>query len=37
MLTSEATPFKQSFDLTPVMTGDDLVNLGKEMLAQAQG
>jgi len=37
MLMTEATPFKQSFDLTPVMTGDELVNLGKEMLAQAQG
>ena len=35
MLISEATPFKQSFDLTPVMTGDELVTLGKEMLAQA--
>jgi hypothetical protein len=36
MLTSEATPFKQSFDLTPVMTGDELVDLGKQILAQSQ-
>jgi hypothetical protein len=33
---TEATPFKQSFDLTPVITGDELVNLGKEILAQAR-
>jgi hypothetical protein len=37
MLMTEATPFKQSFDLTPVMTGDELVSLGKELLAQSQG
>jgi hypothetical protein len=37
MLMTESTPFKQSFDLTPVITGDELVNLGKEILAQAQG
>lgn len=32
---SEAAPFKQAFRLTPVITADELVKLGKEIAAQA--
>lgn len=33
---TEATPFKQSFRLTPVITADELVKLGEELMAQAR-
>ena len=36
LLMSEASPFKQSYQLTPVITGDELVQLGKELMALAQ-
>lgn len=32
----EATPFKQAFRLTPVIAADDLIQLGKELAAQAR-
>jgi hypothetical protein len=35
MFFEEATPFKQGFRVTPVITGTELVKLGKEILAQA--
>lgn len=32
---TEATPFKQAYRLTPVMTADELAELGKAMMASA--
>ncbi len=37
LFVTEATPFKQAYKLTPVITGDELVKLAKEMMAQARG
>lgn len=34
-LFDEATPFKQGFRVTPVITAAELVKLGKEIMAQA--
>ena len=31
---TEAAPFKQAFRLTPVITGDELVKLAKELMAR---
>ncbi len=36
MFVMESTPFKQAFSLTPVLTADELVRLGKELMAQAR-
>jgi len=35
LLMTEATPFKQAYKLTPVITGDELVELAREMMARA--
>jgi len=35
LFVTEATPFKQAYRLTPVITGDELVKLAKEMMARA--
>ncbi|MBI1886752.1 MAG: hypothetical protein HYS09_10655 [Chloroflexi bacterium] len=32
----DVTPFKQGFKVTPVITADELVKLGKELMAQAR-
>lgn len=37
LLMTEAAPFKQAYKLTPVITGDELVKLGKEILARSGG
>jgi hypothetical protein len=34
MFLTEATPFKQAYKLTPVITADELVKLAKEMMAR---
>jgi len=34
LFVTEATPFKQAYKLTPVITGDELVKLAKEMMAR---
>jgi hypothetical protein len=34
---TEATPFKQSYRLTPVIPAEDLVRLAKDLMARAQG
>ena len=34
MFLTEAAPFKQAFRLTPVITGDELVKLAKDMMAR---
>ncbi len=36
MFFDDVTPFKQAFRVTPVIAGADLVNLGKELLAQSK-
>ncbi len=36
LLVTEATPFKQAYKLTPVITGAELVTLGKEIMARAR-
>ncbi len=33
---TEAAPFKQAYKVTPVITADELVKLGREIMAQAQ-
>ena len=34
LFVTEASPFKQAYKLTPVITGDELVKLAKEMMAR---
>ena len=34
LFVTEAAPFKQGFRLTPVITGDELIRLAKEMMAR---
>lgn len=34
LFVTEATPFKQAYRLTPVITADELVNLGRELAAR---
>lgn len=36
MFLMEATPFKQAHRLSPVMTADELVEMGKAVMSQAQ-
>ncbi len=36
LFVTEATPFKQAYRLTPVITADELMKLAREMMAQAQ-
>ncbi|MDP2949623.1 MAG: hypothetical protein Q8P22_08815, partial [Chloroflexota bacterium] len=35
MFLTEATPFRQAFRVTPVVTGDEMVSLAKSLMAQA--
>jgi hypothetical protein len=34
MFVTEAAPFKQAFEVTPVIAAEDLVKLGKELMAR---
>jgi len=34
LFVTEAAPFKQAYKLTPVITGEELVKLAKEMMAR---